>query len=295
MKKRILYSLILFVILIFILSIKSFATSDSFSNLSIDIKIDDDGTAYVSEEWEIEVYSGTELYKSYYDLEDSEIRNLVVSEDNEEFTTLSKWDTSLSLEDKKEKCGINNVTDGVEICFGIGEYGKHTYKISYEITNFVYEENGSELTYFTLVPTNMDPVPENVNIVVRANEEFTNSNVSVSARGTKNTTSIDDGVITLKATSLKSSEYVALKLEYTDLFDIQNSSSQTNNKNQSGKSLEKEESEEISTDNSKDTTETKKDSMFNKVVVVILVLIAFLIVSYVITSMKRKKEEDNNL
>ena len=42
-------------------------------------------------------------------------------------TTSSIWNTSESFENKSNKCGIVNKSNGVELCWGISKYGNRTY------------------------------------------------------------------------------------------------------------------------------------------------------------------------
>ena len=65
---------------------------------------------------------------------------------------MSSWNTSGSLSSKANKCGINEISDGVELCWGISSYGVHTYNVKYTITNFVSELTDSQMVYWTLIP-----------------------------------------------------------------------------------------------------------------------------------------------
>lgn len=215
MKKFITIFSILFLMLL-VFPISSMATNNNFSNLTMDIKITADGTAIVNEVWEVSIYDGTEMYKPYYNMQTSEIKNLSVKdENNTEYKFLSSWDINATLEGKKEKCGLNNTSNGVEICWGIGEYGKHTYTISYEITNFVSDYGSYQLTYFTLVPSQMDPTPQNVEIRISSDANFTSSSVTATGSGFTGNTEIVDGVIKLKSSSaLSSSQYVTVQIKF---------------------------------------------------------------------------------
>lgn len=215
MKKFITIFSILFLMLL-VFPISSMATNNNFSNLTMDIKITADGTAIVNEVWEVSIYDGTEMYKPYYNMQTSEIKNLSVKdENNTEYKFLSSWDINANLEGKKEKCGLNKASNGVEICWGIGEYGKHTYTISYEITNFVSDYGNYQLTYFTLVPSQMDPTPQNVEIRISSDANFTSSNVTATGSGFTGNTEIVDGVIKLKSSSaLSSSQYVTVQIKF---------------------------------------------------------------------------------
>lgn len=180
MNKKICILTILILCIVLMFQTYSFADTDEFSNLTMNIQISENGTAYVTEIWNVKIYEGTEMYKPYYDLEDSEIRNFSVKDETgKEYALLSNWNVNATRENKKEKCGINEVDDGIELCWGIGDYGEHTYTISYEITNFVTAYQNYQMTYFTLVQKNMDPIPEEVTITIRSDSEFSSSNVAI--------------------------------------------------------------------------------------------------------------------
>jgi hypothetical protein len=118
----------------------------------MDIYVDANGDAYVTETWNCIVSEGTEVYHPYYNLGNSKIKDLTVSEGNVKYKTLSKWKTSGTLESKANKCGINKISDGVELCWGISGYGSHTYTAKYTITNFVSATTDAQMIYWTLIP-----------------------------------------------------------------------------------------------------------------------------------------------
>ena len=134
-----------------LLTLFNTADANSINSISMDIFLDDEGNASVTEVWECYATEGTEVY---YNLGNSKITDLIVSDSKGEYTTLSYWDTSGDLEDKAYKCGINKISDGVELCWGISEYGYHTYTAKYKISNFVSELTDSQMIYWTLIPHN---------------------------------------------------------------------------------------------------------------------------------------------
>ena len=73
---------------------------------------------------------------------------------------------------KANKCGINNIEDGVEVCWGISKYGSHTYKVKYTITNFIAELNDSQMVYWNLIPRNLVKNNGSVNITIYAEKFF---------------------------------------------------------------------------------------------------------------------------
>lgn len=139
-----------FLLLIFIFAISCFGHSveaNSIKSISMDIYVDKNGNAKVTEVWNCDTNQGTEVYHPYYNLGKSEIQNFSVSEGSNSYSVLSSWHTSASFSEKAYKCGINYIEDGVELCWGISKYGKHTYTVNYEITNFVSSLTDSQMIY----------------------------------------------------------------------------------------------------------------------------------------------------
>ena len=125
--------------------------ANSISNIDMDIYVDKNGTAHVTEVWSAYINSGTEGYKPYYNLGNAKITNFKVSENGKQYTSLNSWNTSSSFENKAYKNGINYISNGLELCWGISAYGNHTYVVNYTITNFVSELTDSQMVYWTLI------------------------------------------------------------------------------------------------------------------------------------------------
>ena len=151
----------------------SVVNANSINSINMDIYIDADGDAQVTEVWECRTSQGTESYHPYYNLGNSQISKLTVSdEDGKTYTTLSSWNVNGSFDDKKYKCGINRISDGVELCWGISEYGKKTYTVKYEISNFVKELTDSQIAYWTLIPHDFSNRIEKAELTIYADERF---------------------------------------------------------------------------------------------------------------------------
>lgn len=150
------YLKIFFITLISFLlfSLSKSVSANSINEIAMDIYVDSSGNAAVTEVWNCSANQGTEFYHPYYNLGTSKITNLTVSEGSNTYETLSYWNTSGSLSSKAYKCGINTISNGVELCWGISEYGSHTYTVKYNISNFVSELSDSQMIYWTLIPYN---------------------------------------------------------------------------------------------------------------------------------------------
>ena len=146
-----------------------------FKQITMDIYVDSDGNAEVTEEWKCNVTSGTECYHPYYNLGNSVISNLVVSNIKRNYTTMNSWNVSAPFNDKAYKCGINKVNNGVELCWGISEYGANTYIIKYNISNFVTQLSDNQMIYWTLIPYDFSNDIGNATIKIYSDTYFKNT------------------------------------------------------------------------------------------------------------------------
>ena len=175
MKKNLFKILFLFLFLIFLVNINKIVEANSISKISMDIYVDDSGNAQITEVWNCYTNEGTEVYHPYYNLGSSEITNLTVSENNTLYDTLYSWDTSGSLSSKAYKCGINEISNGVELCWGISKYGNHTYTVKYNISNFVSSLTDSQMIYWTLIPYDFSSPIGGVYIKIHTNFNISDS------------------------------------------------------------------------------------------------------------------------
>lgn len=163
MKNKIIKIVLIFVLTIIFFGINKTVQADSINNISMDIYIDNSGNAQITENWDCYVNSGTEIYHPYYNIGNSKITNLSVSEGTKKYTTLSSWNTSGSLDSKAYKCGINKISNGIELCWGKSEYGTHKYTVKYNISNFISDLTDSQMMYWTLIQKDC---PAKVNIKI---------------------------------------------------------------------------------------------------------------------------------
>ncbi len=150
--KKILRTIIMFLFAFLLFSLFKTVNANTIKKISMDIAIDDNGTATVTEVWNCKTDEGTEVYHPYYNLGNSQITMLSVTDGSTQYTKLDSWNTSGTLSSKANKFGINNISNGVELCWGISSYGTHTYTVKYQITNFVSELTDSQMIYWTLIP-----------------------------------------------------------------------------------------------------------------------------------------------
>lgn len=201
--------------------------ANSIDSITMDIYIDPNGTAHVTETWDAYLDQGTEGYKPYYNLENSEIQNFKVYADGTLYTNIGTWNTSASFSSKAYKNGFNYITDGVELCFGISEYGKHEYVMEYEITNFVTGLEDADMVYWTLMPHNFSVEPDDVYIKIYADEAFEDT-LDVWGYGNYGGYAyVYDGYIEMSSDgSLDSTEYMTILVKFPKgTFDTSNNQS----------------------------------------------------------------------
>lgn len=142
------------------------AASNDLHKIEMYITVNQDGSANIKESWNITVEEGTEVYKQVNNMEGSSIHSLTVTEGETTFEALSDWDVDASREEKKYKSGIIQNGDNYELCFGVGDYGEHTYTMQYTIDNFIFQYSDMYGMNSRLVNEDMNVKPDEVYVRV---------------------------------------------------------------------------------------------------------------------------------
>lgn len=208
--KKIIKLFILSWIIFFTYSVKA----NNLSSISMNIYIDKYGNAHVTEVWDAKLTSGTEGYKPYYNLGDSKITDFKVMMDNKDFVFQNYWNVNASFDSKAYKNGINKISNGIELCFGISEYGRHNYVLSYTITNFVHQLNDSQMVYFSLIPYDLSSKPNNVYIKIYSDFRYSDT-LDVWGYGYNGYAYVYDGYIEMSTKNdLDSDEYMVVLIKF---------------------------------------------------------------------------------
>lgn len=256
--KKLLY--ILIISLLFIPNV----LANEINKISMDVLINADGSAKIKETWSVYSSSGTEIYKTYNNVGTSEFKDFKVSLNGREFTNIGSWLVNASFSDKAYKNGINYISDGLELCFGISAYGNQTYTFEYTITDFVIELNDSQMVYWTLVPKNLSNNVDDVYIKIHSDFKYADT-LDIWGYGKYGAPAyVYDGYIEMSAQNLTSSEYM------TALIKFPKGSFNLNQKIDKDFSYYEEMAEE---DAIKYSDEKKKKSVFEIIMSIILPLI----------------------
>ena len=211
-------------IFVLILSFGSVNASNKITSISMDIYINDSGDANVTEVWECRATEKTEWYHTYKNIGKSEIKNLTVTDENGNmYETLPSWDVDKDFYGKKNKCGINYINRGYEVCFGISEYSKNKkYTVKYDITKFVAQINDAQIVYWTLLDFSQDIS----SAYIKIHSDFRYKDM-LDVWGFGNyggTCHVYDGYIEMQSNGrLKSNEYMTILVKFPEnTYDIAN-------------------------------------------------------------------------
>ena len=187
--------------------------ANTLNSVKMDIFVDNYGNANITEVWDYTVNSGTENYHPHKDIGNSKFTDFTVRDETKSYTTLDFWNSNASFDSKAYKCGINKTSNGVELCWGISSYGRHTYTINYTITNFVSELEDSQMIYWELIPSGS--TKGSVYIKFHSNFDY---DIKIPVWGYGNhggTCYVYDGYIEMKSNGkLGSSEYMTILAKF---------------------------------------------------------------------------------
>ena len=164
-----------------------------------------DGSARITQVWDVNVVSGTEFYLPFEHLGPLEIRDLAVSEGDLEFVSEGdKWDTDRTREQKRGRCGIVRKSHGVELCWGQGELGDHVWTVSYTVDGLALKMGDYNGLYFTFVNPGMVANPQHVKVTLineTGGPEWTEENVKVWGFRSDSEIFVENGAIRAESTS----------------------------------------------------------------------------------------------
>ena len=215
---------IFFIIFTFLFCTSTALATNHIYDIDMEIYVDKNGTASITENWIVDGSDGTEWYKAYNNLGASEITDFTVSMDGNPLT-YKKWDVDESLSEKKGYYGINYTSNGLELCFGKYDYNRHEFTLNYKISNFVLNTSDSQVIYWNLIDSLSSVDFENFSIVLSSYYDFPND-LPVWGYGHKGYAYVEDGKIYLSNEGDMNSQYVVLLAKFPlNTFNTTNSSS----------------------------------------------------------------------
>lgn len=125
--------------------------ANTINNIDVNMYINQDGSADVTEIWDVKGTDGTEWYHPFRDLGDTKITNYMVYMDNEPLQ-YKEWDINESLSQKAGYYGINYTSTDTELCFGKYDYNSHIFKLTYHVENLIFNTDDAQVLYWTFFP-----------------------------------------------------------------------------------------------------------------------------------------------
>ena len=136
-------------IILLLATINVYAKSDIYS-INMDVYLQKNGNMDVTEYWDVRADDGSEWFKQIKNLNESKIINYTVSMDGEPLKQ-KNWNVKESLSEKRGYYGINEIDNGIELCFGKYDYNRHTFIIKYTMTNAIFNTSDSQILIGKLI------------------------------------------------------------------------------------------------------------------------------------------------
>ena len=216
MKTRIARAAALLAALLFLFSAAAFpasAASDGrIPSIRIHAVLNREGDAAITEEWTVDVPEDwSEVYTVKSNLDDRQIKNFQVQDASggRAYQRVpGEWDVDRSRAEKAGKYGSRVNEDGdLELCWGAGSPGRHTYRISYTMTHAVRAySDGYDGFNIRFVNEGMSAEPDFVQVTVSALDKngqklrLTKDNASVWVFGLDGKSAFEDGNMTVRST-----------------------------------------------------------------------------------------------
>lgn len=204
MKKKI----ILLLIMLFIPFIS--VNADTLYKVSMEVDLQKDGSANIQEVWDVEGTDGSEWYKQVLDLGNSKLSDFKVSMDGKPLTKKDVWNIDGDLSSKRGYYGINYISNGLELCFGKGDYNRHTFVLNYKISNYIFNTEDAQVLYATMFPR---VYANSFYVKVKSYYEFPDT-LDVWGYGYRGYAYVKDGVIEMSEGEDLSNEYVVLLAKF---------------------------------------------------------------------------------
>lgn len=189
--------------------------ANNVSEIDIDVCVRNDGSAYIVQNWHGEFYEGTENYIPIT-THGISISDFTVSDKDGTYAFADNWNIDASFDEKIRKCGINETADGVELCFGISEYGENRYAIEYVVTDFIKSYTDCDGTNFMFINPNMSTFPTDghINITLENGIALTEDNSRIWAFGYDGNVEFQNGAVSAYTTNaLKGDDSMIVMLE----------------------------------------------------------------------------------
>lgn len=213
MQKKTFY--ILAILLSFLVVNPVSAAPHELKTQDIHVFIHKDGSATITENRIANLSEGTENFIIIGNLGESTIQDFQVEENGRVYEKINDWDTAWTREEKAFKNGIIEKTNHIELVWGIGEYGEHTYELSYTVTDFIKQLDDSQMLFWQFVNSDTNIPPQSVTVTIETDEALSRTNERIWAFGFPGEIRFEnDKIIARSDQPLEKSDYVTILTEF---------------------------------------------------------------------------------
>ena len=186
------------------------------TEMEIEVALRPDGSAYITQTWYAQADEGTEFYLERFDSGYLTITDFSVSDENGSFTFVENWDVNASFEEKARKCGIVETDQGVELCWGISQYGQQRYAIEYILHDLVGAYSDADgFNHCFLNDMSTFPTDVTLTILNQDGTPLTDSDCAIWAFGYDGQIQFDHGVIRAWTESpLDTGDYMTIMVRF---------------------------------------------------------------------------------
>lgn len=185
-KRKIIQKKLWFMLIVFFLFIlpQSAFAAEEIRSIEIDVLLNNDGSADITQIWDVQTHQGTEFYFTMSNMGDMEVKDFKVKDESgRAFVFSPEWNTKASLEEKAYRCGFHQVENGFEMCWGKGSYGNHIYTLNYRLTNLVKSYPDYDGFNTRLINDKMTPSVQKAKVSIRFSDESKNSRLTADEVG----------------------------------------------------------------------------------------------------------------
>ena len=192
--------------------------ANQVERLATDVALEQDGSAHVTQVFSAQTDEGTEFYMDRLTSGGLTYANFAVADENGPYAAeeADSWDIDASFEEKAGRCGLLNIDGGVELCWGITDYGTHTYTVSYDIGGLAGGYSDADGLLYRFIDPDQSVFPTNADLIIRMADgtPLTQDNCGIWAFGFEGQIQFENGIIHAWTDSpLEGSQYLTAMVQ----------------------------------------------------------------------------------
>ena len=181
------------------------AHAQEIRDVDVTVRLQKDGTAFVTQVWDVTPASGTEWYLPIQNLGQMQVKDLKVSEGGRAFASDGyEWDVDRTREQKAFRCGIVvKGSDGVELCWGLGSLEPHVWTAEFTVTGLVQALQDYDAFNYQFVNDHLVVGPEHAKVTLineTGSAPWSEENAGIWSFGYTGTILFEDGSIVAEST-----------------------------------------------------------------------------------------------